>query len=274
MKNGLFSIGDFSRMCRLTVKALRLYDEQGIFKPGHVDPASGYRYYSSAQLAEADLIRLLRSLELPLEDIRRFVREDDPGRRNALLEEHRHAIEERAEGYRSIASSIERLLEEEEDVMEMKVEIKELAGQPVLGVRFKTDMSEVGCHLGKSYGALFAYLGKTGESPAGPPFGLYHDGEYKEEDADVEACVSTAKLLPGEGDVKGYELSGAKVASTLHMGPFEQIGDTYRELMLWISEQGYRPSKPCREIYLVGPEQSDDPADYRTEVQCPIVEIQ
>ncbi|MBU4194738.1 MAG: MerR family DNA-binding transcriptional regulator, partial [Actinobacteria bacterium] len=55
MKNGLFSIGDFSRMCRLTVKALRLYDEQGVFKPGHADPASGYRYYSSAQLAEADL---------------------------------------------------------------------------------------------------------------------------------------------------------------------------------------------------------------------------
>lgn len=274
MKNGLFSIGDFSRTCRLTVKALRLYDEQGIFKPGHVDPASGYRYYSSAQLAEADLIRLLRSLELPLEDIRRFIREEDPVRREALLEEHRRAIEERAERYRFIAASIERLLKEKEDVMERKIEIKELGDQPVLGVRFKTAMSEVGCHLGNSYGELFACLGKTGEFPAGPPFGLYHDDEYKEEDADVEACVPTVKLLPGEGNVKGYELSGAKVASTLHMGPYEQIGDTYQELMLWISEQGYRPSVPCREVYLVGPEQSDDPAEYRTEVQCPIVEVE
>ncbi len=272
MKNGLFSIGDFSRMCRLTVKALRLYDEQGIFKPGHVDPTSGYRYYSSAQLVEADLIRLLRSLELPLEDIRRFVREKDPVRREALLEEHRRAIEERAEGYRSIAASIERLLEEREGVMERKIEIKELGDQPVLGIRFKTAMSEIGDSLGNSYGELFACLGKTGEFPAGPPFLLYHDGEYKEEDADVEACVPTAKLLPGEGNVKGYGLSGAKVASTLHMGPYEQIGDTYQELMLWISDQGYHPSVPCREVYLVGPEQADDPAEYRTEVQCPIVE--
>ncbi|MBU4178851.1 MAG: GyrI-like domain-containing protein, partial [Actinobacteria bacterium] len=81
-------------------------------------------------------------------------------------------------------------------------------------------------------------------------------------------------IILRNGNVKGYELSGAKVASTLHMGPYEQIGGTYQELMLWISEQGYRPSVPCREVYLVGPEQSDDPAEYRTEVQCPIVEIE
>ena len=274
MKNGLFSIGDFSRMCRLTVKALRLYDEQGIFKPGHIDPTSGYRYYSSVQLAEADLIRMLRSLELPLEEIRRFIQEDDPSRRMDLLEEHRREIEQRAEGYRTIAASIERLLEEKEGVMERKIEVKELAGQPVLGVRFKTDMPDIGENLGRAYGTLFAHLGKMGEFPAGPPLSLYHDGEYKEEDADVEACVPTAKLLPGEGDVKGYELSGAKVASTLHMGPYEQVGDAYQELMLWISEQGYRPTSPCREYYLVGPEQSENPAEYRTEVICPIVEAE
>lgn len=274
MKNGLFTIGDFSRMCRLTVKALRLYDEQGIFKPGHIDPTSGYRYYSSVQLAEADLVRLLRSLELPLEEIRRFMQEDNPDRRMELLDEHRREMELRAEGYRAIAASIKSLLEEKEGVMERKIEIKELADQPVLGVRFKTDMSNISENLGKAYGSLFAYLGKMGEFPAGPPFCLYHDEEYKEEDTDLEACVPTAKLLPGEGDVKGYELSGARVASTLHMGSYEQIGDAYQELMPWISDQGYRPASPCREVYLVGPDTSENPAEYRTEIICPIVEAE
>lgn len=48
MGRELFSIGDFSRMSRLSVKALRLYDQEGILKPGYVDPQNGYRYYSSA----------------------------------------------------------------------------------------------------------------------------------------------------------------------------------------------------------------------------------
>jgi effector-binding domain-containing protein len=133
-------------------------------------------------------------------------------------------------------------------------------------------MSEIGRSIGEAYGKLFEYLGRTGEFPAGPPFCLYHDEEYKEEGADVEACVPTAQLLPGEGEVKSSELPGGKMASTLHMGPFDRIGEAYRDLMLWITEQGYSPAAPCREVYLVGPEQTDDPGEYRTEILCPVVE--
>lgn len=50
----LFSIGEFSRVSKISVKALRFYDERDLLKPGHVDAGSGHRYYSSAQLAEAN----------------------------------------------------------------------------------------------------------------------------------------------------------------------------------------------------------------------------
>jgi len=270
MRRNLFGIGDFSRMSRLSVKALRLYDEQGIFRPGYTDPQSGYRYYSSAQLAEANLIRMLRSLELSLEDIRVFLRERESGRRAVILERHRKEMEQRLAQYSSIVAAIERLAEGKGDTMERKIETKELADQPVVSTRFKTSTAKIGEDFGKAFGALFGYLGKTGVQLAGPPFVLYHDEEFREEDMDVELCVPVADEVPGEGEVTGRVVPGGKVASTMHAGPYDEVGPAWQDLMLWISEKGYRPAGAGREIYLVGPEQARDPADYRTEVVCPI----
>ncbi|GAA0711223.1 MerR family transcriptional regulator [Dactylosporangium roseum] len=66
----LLTIGAFARAARLTPKALRLYDEVGLLTPAAVDPESGYRFYAPAQLAHARLIAKLRSIGMPLADIR------------------------------------------------------------------------------------------------------------------------------------------------------------------------------------------------------------
>jgi DNA-binding transcriptional MerR regulator len=63
---GEFGIGEFARRSRLSVKALRLYDELGVLVPARVDDASGYRYYDLAQLEQARLIAVLRQLDMPL----------------------------------------------------------------------------------------------------------------------------------------------------------------------------------------------------------------
>ena len=65
----LLPIGRFSKATRLSVKALRHYDELGLLRPAWVDPSSGYRYYRPAQANQAEAIRILRSVELPLEEI-------------------------------------------------------------------------------------------------------------------------------------------------------------------------------------------------------------
>ena len=64
------SIGEFARRSRLSIKALRLYDELGVLVPARVDRVSGYRYYDEAQLEQARLVAMLRQLDLPLAAIR------------------------------------------------------------------------------------------------------------------------------------------------------------------------------------------------------------
>ncbi len=64
------SIGEFARRSRLSIKALRLYDELLVLVPARVDQASGYRYYDETQLEQARLVAMLRQLDVPLAAIR------------------------------------------------------------------------------------------------------------------------------------------------------------------------------------------------------------
>ncbi|CAM5379887.1 MerR family transcriptional regulator OS=Streptomyces alboniger OX=132473 GN=CP975_16230 PE=4 SV=1 [Streptomyces alboniger] len=68
--DGLLTIGAFSKACRLSPKALRLYDELGLLRPARVDPETGYRYYAAGQLERARLVAWLRRLGMPLARIR------------------------------------------------------------------------------------------------------------------------------------------------------------------------------------------------------------
>ena len=73
----LIPIGRFSKISRLSVSSLRYYDELGLLRPAHVDPDSSYRYYLLSQVRAAETIRLLRALDMPLDEVQRFVAESD-----------------------------------------------------------------------------------------------------------------------------------------------------------------------------------------------------
>src|ERR1700728_2611428 len=70
----LMPIGEFSERSGLSAKRLRTYAAEGLLAPAAVDPASGYRYYSPVQLADAWVIDALRQVGVPLADIRAFRR--------------------------------------------------------------------------------------------------------------------------------------------------------------------------------------------------------
>ncbi|MFI1186574.1 MerR family transcriptional regulator [Streptomyces californicus] len=69
----LVTIGEFSRLSRLSAKALRRYDELGLLRPALVDPVNGYRYYDPAQAERARLVAWLRRIGMPLSRIARVV---------------------------------------------------------------------------------------------------------------------------------------------------------------------------------------------------------
>lgn len=66
----MYIISQFSKISGLTTKALRYYDEQNILKPSYRDKDTLYRYYNENDLKKAQLIKLLRSLDFSISEIK------------------------------------------------------------------------------------------------------------------------------------------------------------------------------------------------------------
>jgi DNA-binding transcriptional MerR regulator len=72
----VFKIGEFSRIARVSARLLRFYDELNLLKPGVVDAATGYRFYTISQLQRLNRILVLKELGLSLEQIGGVINEE------------------------------------------------------------------------------------------------------------------------------------------------------------------------------------------------------
>ena len=95
MTDGLLPIGMFSRASLLSIKTLRAYHEARILVPAQVDRFTGYRMYTADQVADAAIVRRLRSLDLPLEQVRQVIQARDPNFRRDVLAQHEVAMQAR-----------------------------------------------------------------------------------------------------------------------------------------------------------------------------------
>src|SRR4051794_33706659 len=86
----MFAVGAFANLSGVSAKALRLYDRMGLFRPAWTDSATGYRYYSAAQLPELRRILALRDTGMPLAKIAEVGR---PADLRAALEVRRRELE-------------------------------------------------------------------------------------------------------------------------------------------------------------------------------------
>jgi DNA-binding transcriptional MerR regulator len=105
------TIGQAARRAGVTAKALRHYDRIGLLHPAFVDPVTGYRFYHGEQVDQARLIRQLRALDLPLDEIRRLLAlAPDRAAFTAALAVHRRRIETRLHRLRGVLHRLDHLL--------------------------------------------------------------------------------------------------------------------------------------------------------------------
>ena len=268
--DNLLPIGRFSRVCRLSVKALRHYDDAGLLAPAWVDPSSGYRYYTYAQVTRAEVIRVLRSLDMPLEEIREVLDAGDPGVMAKVLDRHRGRLEAQLDRHTRMLAFLHRLIDEEGSPMPYDVTIKEIPAQHVAIIRRRTTAETIGQDVGAGYGMLGAAIASSGVGFAGPPFLVMTEMVDAETGGAIELGFPVTAPFPSAGEVVGEEVPAMLVAATMHRGPYDEAGPAYKTLEEWIQGHGHASAGAPREVYLNAPDETTDPADYLTEIQFPI----
>ncbi len=118
----LLVIGEFASLTRLAPSALRYYDDAGLLRPAHVDPASAYRRYSRSQVSEALLIRELRALAMPISEVRALL-DAAPDGAHRHLDAHWEALQARLAEAGSRLAAAHRLIDRREDEMSTVVTI-------------------------------------------------------------------------------------------------------------------------------------------------------
>jgi effector-binding domain-containing protein len=97
---------------------------------------------------------------------------------------------------------------------------------------------------------------------------LHYDHEYRENDADFEACMPIRQGA-STAEINVRELPGGRYVTLLHHGPYEELGRSYAKILEYVKQKNYQIATPTREVYLKGPGMifRGNPKKYLTEIQ-------
>ncbi|WP_112243802.1 MerR family transcriptional regulator [Kribbella monticola] len=265
----LVTIGEFSRLTHLSVKTLHHYHEIGLLAPARVDPSSGYRRYDTAQVDVAQLIRRLRDLQMPLAQVREVVEAPDVAARDQTLRHHLDQMERELVQTREVVASLRSMLTL--PVTELSVEYRFMPAFRAYGVRGHVERAT----MEPWFGATFGRLGELAASQRiAATSGATYSNEFFTEDAgEVVAFLPVAPDQEPADGVELIDLPAGYFAIARHDGPFTDFDRTYGALGSHVAEYCEVADGPIRELYLVSPGETNDPADFRTEVCWPIQQL-
>ena len=273
----MIRIGDFSKLSRVSVKALRYYDEMGLLKPVTVDRFTGYRLYEYSQLSVLHRILALKELGFSLEEIGRLLddglsTEQMRGMLKLRETEARQRVEEEAQRLERIKIRL-RQIEQENFMSKYDVVIKKIDAMKIASVRGVVPQPPDQRRL---WDELMEYLHQQKARMVGTPMAIYHDPDHRERDWDIEVCMPIADELSPHQNVKVYDLPAVEsMACVVHEGPFATLFEAYDALAKWIDENGYQIVGPARELNIKMPEKMGDQNDPGTinEVQFPVQKV-
>ena len=266
----LLSIGEFSRLTHVSVKALRHYHDLDLLCPAQIDPASGYRFYATAQAPTAQLIKRFRALGMPLEQVKVVLTETDPTARDEVIADHLRSMERQLEQTQTAVASLRQLLEGGGSPTP-DVAFQTLTSASALLVSARVTWGEAFEWLPDTLADLRRELGSDADLRSGPDGAIYSAEFFESHIGEVTAFIPLSASAGRVGSLLP-EAEGP-VAVAVHRGPLGELDRTYTALGSFVAERGLgsQTRTAIRENYLVSPFDTDDEHGLVTEVCWPVL---
>jgi len=267
----MFSIGDFARHGRVSVRMLRHYDAIGLLRPAHVDPATGYRSYQADQLARLNRVIALKDLGFTLEQVGSILDEKISAaqlRGMLRLREVELQAQIAADSARlgQVAARL-RAIESEGQMTSNDVVVKQVPAIRLAELSARADSFEPKS-ITPVIRPLCEELGKrfvaSGLSSPGPLIAYYTDAE---DGVMVHAGIPVNTDLGEQHGMTVVDLPAVTAATTVHRGSMAGVLTSIQTLAQWIDAQGRKSTGYPREVYL---ETSENEDDWVTELQEPV----
>ena len=262
----MLTIGDFSRLSRVTPRMLRHYDAMGLLRPEAVG-ANGYRYYRQEQLSDLVRIQWLKGYGFSLGEIGALLALDEAGLVQRLRQRRLDLCRE-LDARRALIHQLEAdiLHMEGTKIMEKQyhVVLIEDPEQKVFSIRETIGVDQ----YHDFFERLFQEADRQGLTQAGPIQMLYHDEAFNPARSDVEAQMVVAQDGP---DVKIKP--ACTCAAVQHRGAYENLHLAYDALCAWLGEHTeYQICGPAMDRYFGDPDNTP-PDQLETGVLFPVKKV-
>lgn len=263
----LYRIGLFAQMNRITVKALRFYEEQGLLLPAKIDGESGYRYYTMSQMETLHRIQALKEAGFTIEDMKHL---DASGDERSFLLRKKNAILEKIAQLTLQLSRIDGYLMAGGNSLAAPVMVKTIPETVCAVMRRRID----------SYDALFdimpelgGYMEEAGCVCALPEycFTQYLEPGFQEAQILVEVCEAVTEKKADRGSLRFRTIPETRAACIYHKGSYRDFPKTYEVILRYIEENGYEICGNIRESYIDGVWNKDSEDEWLSEIQIPVV---
>jgi DNA-binding transcriptional MerR regulator len=271
-RGALMTIGDFSRATRLTAKALRLYHGEGLLVPADVDPATGYRRYAVAQLTDAQVIRSLRSLDVPIDEIRSILDAPDVASRAVVLADHAERLERQLRQTSEALRTLRGVLDPAPH--RAAIEHRAVPATTVLGIEAVIDLADLGGWFHRTMVELRTAVDASGARAIGPFGGVWSTALFLDERG---AAMLHVPIAPDDaasttrGPARRRTLPAAELAVATSRGADDAVAATYAALGEHVAANELSVEAPVRETYLEGLPGGD--ADAVVEIGWPIFRV-
>jgi DNA-binding transcriptional MerR regulator len=271
----MFSVGEFARHGRVSVRMLRHYDSIGLLRPACVDAASGYRFYQAGQLSELNRIIALKELGFTLQQVQAILAEQvSAAELRGMLKLRRAEIQVQIEAETTRLARVEARLatiEDEARVLTDGVVVKHLPPVRVVelnGIAAGYEPEAITPVIQPLYGNVWRRMAGADVTASGPAIAYYQDDPAGSGGIVVHAAVPVAAGADREHGLLVVDLPEVKsAAAIIHHGSMDDVLPTGQGLARWIDANGYRSVGYAREVTL---EWSADPDQWVTELQQPI----
>jgi DNA-binding transcriptional MerR regulator len=263
------SIGDFSRMTRLSVKSLRRYHDLRLLEPADIHRDTGYRYYEASQVPLGQAIRRFRDLEMPLEQLKEVLHAPDAPARNKLIIAHLEHMESALQQTQQTVASLRTLLEQPH--APIAVEYRSVGAATAIAISEPVHAGDIATWWSEAFDELHQALTSSSAVRAGSDGALYPNEFFEEELGQVVAFIPVADMPTPSGRPQLIEIPGAELAITVHNGPISELDQTYGALGTFVAEREIGVQGPIREHYVVvSSNQASAEPVHHTEVCWPV----
>jgi DNA-binding transcriptional MerR regulator len=271
----MFSIGEFARLGGVSVRTLRHYDETGLLRPATVDPDTGYRGYSAAQLGQINRIMAMKELGLSLAQIRQLLDGVTPAELRGMLLLRRAQLETELDRHKNQLLGVEarlRSIDRENDMPADDIVAKTIpaTGVVVIAGRAPGWGAANIVPVVNQLVAQFDQLGIPDRVKEAGPRIIFYEFEHGE---DITVFLALPVTEPPAGlpaPARYRVLPEIEAAVAVRSGPAAGIFPmVYQDLTRWTKDRGYDPALSGREVWVHDKDDPVDPGPQIFEIQLP-----